>query len=280
MNRLLEGRKVLVWGDHDQPGQTAQSEICTHLKKLDPIYVREIDHSLLDTFSFPKKWDLADPLPKEAPLWAISTIINDSHPVTGNEQAIDYIEERHHIQEQLLLAQERRMESGEVGLYGEEKLLQSERATVVLCSSPQAADLGDGCFRDPRDHICLSWKTNQEGTIDFSLLEGRKVLVWGELSEQGKQEQDWVCEQLKSLDNVAVRCVDHDLMKENYSLYEGWDLSKPFPEDNTKCGPSTYGWIEDEAEEEIGSWKDIDDQYRKIDLSLGLIRDHSLEMER
>ena len=146
-------------------------------------------------------------------------------------------------------------------LYGYEKIFapENESATIVLCSSPEDADRGAEHFCESKDHICVAWKGDEQSPdIEFSILEDRKVLVWGDHSEQGKLEQQEICDQLKDYDNMFVRAVDHDLMDE-HGFTENWSLAEDLPSENdTNCDWYTCTWMENDAEEVQNSWKEID----------------------
>lgn len=282
----LEGRKVLVWGDNDGPGKQAQLDVCEELKKLENVAVKAIDHKILEKNKFPEKWDLADPMPKGTGDCFIQEMMENSPEVQGSFNEIERIHARQVIQEKIDLAEVRRAESGKAGLYGIEKVFKNDRATVVLVSSPEAADRGAEHFLMKEDHVCVAWNGGskgidghpQENELDFSALEGRKVLVWGDHNEPGKEAQQNICNQLTSLDNVAVRAVDHELMDE-FGFTEGWDLSKELPKESIRCDFYTCTWIEDEAKKEMGSWSTIDDHHRELDKELGLDKDRGMELD-
>lgn len=280
----LEDRKVLVWGDNDEPGRKAQLNVCEELKKLENVAVKAIDYKLLEERNFPDKWDLADALPKNYSEMTIQAIKDDAKEIIGDFDKIDHFHEKQAAKEKFELADQRRIESGMSGLYGAQKLFENERAIVVLCSSPEAADRGAEHFLMKEDHVCVSWNGGAKGTpghpnekeLDFSVLEGRKVLVWGDHNEPGKEIQQGICDQLKSLDNVAVKSVDHELM-DQFGFIDGWNLSKELPKENVRCDFYTCTWIEDEAKKEIGLWDDIDAHYRKLDKERGLDIDRGME---
>lgn len=61
----LQGRKVLVWPDNDQPGYDAAERVCSELKKVGVESLHLVNKEDLKR-QFPEKWDLADPLPAGA----------------------------------------------------------------------------------------------------------------------------------------------------------------------------------------------------------------------
>ncbi len=279
----LEGRKVLVWGDNDEAGRKAQSDVCKELKKLDHIAVKAIDHTMLKEKNFSEKWDLADPLPKNCSEMTIQILKDKAVETIGSFDQMDRFYEKQVIQEKIDLAEKQRIVSGKSGLYGIEKVFENERTTVVLVSSPEAADKGADHFLIKEDHVCVSWNGGAKGAeghsheneIDFSALEGRKVLVWGDHDDTGKEVQKDICEQLKEYDNMAVKAVNHDLMDQK-GIIEGWSLADDFSK-ASHCGFYTCTYLENDADKVVGEWRDIDDKYRELDKELGLDKDRGLE---
>lgn len=58
----LKGREVYLWPDNDPAGFGAADDIYEVLVELGPKFLKQVDCSFLER-KFPKKWDLADPLP-------------------------------------------------------------------------------------------------------------------------------------------------------------------------------------------------------------------------
>ncbi len=195
----------------------------------------------------------------------VPEIIDTSEMVST---AIEAIEDQKFLKNQLQIAEDNIFkyekscnDLNKSTLYGYEKIFapENENATIVLCSSSEAADRGVDHFCESEDHICVSWDGNEKSLdVDFSILEDRKVLVWGDHNEQGQIEQQEICSQLKEYDNMFVRAVDHDLMDE-HGFTEDWSLANDLPDENdTRCDWYTCTWMENEAEEVQNSWKEID----------------------
>ena len=69
---------------------------------------------------------------------------------------------------------------------------ECERSIVVLCASQDEANKAAENFKE-KDYVFVSSENDKqkEREVDFSILEGRKVLVWGE----GKED---ICIKLKN----------------------------------------------------------------------------------
>lgn len=143
-------------------------------------------------------------------------------------------------------------QNGKHPLYGLEKLDSNPLATVVIVEGEKAADFGSEKFLDSDKHICLSWSggASSVSKADWSALEGRKVLVWGDYDGAGMRAQLEVCVELKKLDNVAVRAIDHDLLYER-DFPNKWDLADPLPEGASE---TSIHYIKSKAKPIIGDF--------------------------
>lgn len=159
-------------------------------------------------------------------------------------------------------------ENGKTSLYGLEKLNKNPNAVVVIVEGEKAADLGAEKFLDKKGHICLSWAggVNRVSKADWSQLEGRKVLVWGDHDTPGQKAQLEVCQELKKLSAVAVKAIDHKMLEER-NFPEKWDLADPLPEEKSDFSIQI---IKDGAEKIIGNFHTIDHQLEK---ELGIDKD-------
>lgn len=79
----LIGRDVLIWPDNDQAGFDAAKKICSELRKLGTKSLRVVDEKSLEK-TFPPKWDLADPIPKEKRNNLILSFL-----LSANEKSVD-----------------------------------------------------------------------------------------------------------------------------------------------------------------------------------------------
>ena len=61
----LIGRNVIVWPDNDKPGVQAGLDVCSELRRIGVQSLKMVDPLSLKK-SYPEKWDLADPLPKDS----------------------------------------------------------------------------------------------------------------------------------------------------------------------------------------------------------------------
>ena len=59
---VLNGRNVVVWPDNDIAGFKAAGELCVSLRKVGVGSLKVVGEKMLQ--EFPKKWDIADPLPQ------------------------------------------------------------------------------------------------------------------------------------------------------------------------------------------------------------------------
>jgi hypothetical protein len=168
-------------------------------------------------------------------------------------------------------------QSGKHPLYGLEKLESNPLATVVIVEGEKAADLGAEKFLDPDKHICLSWSggASSVSKADWSALEGRKVLVWGDYDSAGMRAQHEVCAELKKLDNIAIKVIDHDLLYER-DFPNKWDLADPLPE---KASEASIHYIESKAKPVIGDFNEIEKQVEKqLGLDKNLDKGFGLEL--
>jgi hypothetical protein len=146
-------------------------------------------------------------------------------------------------------------QNGKHPLYGLEKLEDNPLATVVIVEGEKAADFGAEKFLDPDKHICLSWSggVSSVSKADWSALKGRKVLVWGDYDGAGIRAQHEVCAELKKLDNVVVRAIDHYLLYER-DFPNKWDLADPLPE---RASKSSINYIESNAKSIVENFNSL-----------------------
>lgn len=72
----LTGKQVVVWPDNDSAGFKASEEVCKELRGVGVKSLKVVDREILQR-SLPKKWDLADELPKNLPKsFTKDTILN------------------------------------------------------------------------------------------------------------------------------------------------------------------------------------------------------------
>ena len=149
-------------------------------------------------------------------------------------------------------------QNGKHPLYGLEKLESNLLATVVIVEGEKAADFGAEKFLDPDNHICLSWPggASSVSKADWSDLEGRKVLIWGDYDAAGIRAQHEVCEELKKLDNVAVKAINHDLLNEK-DFPNKWDLADPLPE---RVSKDFIDYVEKSGKSIVGNFSEIERQ--------------------
>lgn len=149
-------------------------------------------------------------------------------------------------------------QNGKHPLYGLEKLESNPLATVVIVEGEKAADFGAEKFLDPDNHICLSWPggASSVSKADWSDLEGRKVLIWGDYDAAGIRAQHEVCEELKKLDNVAVKAINHDLLNEK-NFPNKWDLADPLPE---RVSKDFIDYVEKSGKLIVGNFSTIERQ--------------------
>ena len=151
-------------------------------------------------------------------------------------------------------------ENGKTPLYGLDKLDKNPRATVVVVEGEKAADFGSDKFLDKESYICMSWAGGAQGVskADWTPLEGRKVLVWGDHDAPGEKAQLDVCKELKKLDRVVVKAIDHELLDQR-NFPEKWDLADELPEG---CSDLTINTLKNDAEAII-------ENHPKMESSLG-----------
>lgn len=99
---------------------------------------------------------------------------------------------------------------------------------MIIVEGEKSADFGAEKFLDPDNHICLSWPggASNVSKADWFALEGRKALIWGDYDAARIRAQHEVCEELKKLDNVAVKAINHNLLSEK-NFPNKWDLADP-----------------------------------------------------
>ncbi len=72
----LAGRHVVIWGDHDEPGEAFGQEVAMLCHEARAASVRIVEVPA----DFPAKWDLADDLPEGWTVDGLRTLIDDSKP--------------------------------------------------------------------------------------------------------------------------------------------------------------------------------------------------------
>jgi len=218
-------------------------------------YEREINNAGDQTFSALKLPDLeiSNNITNEASRAIGKDIIN----TVEKEAEKQLLLEQQQIQMQKLFTyRERCLFSGNEQIYGMESMFKSEceRSIVVLCASQEQADKATENFKE-KDYVFVSSENDKQKDreVDFSILEGRKVLVWGE----GKED---ICIKLKDYENMHVRTLESDLTKEHSTLSE-WDIKK-------------------ESEKVIGDWEKVDEKNLELDKHFELEneRDHGMEL--
>ena len=149
-------------------------------------------------------------------------------------------------------------QNGKHPLYGLEKLKSNPLATVVIVEGEKAADFGAEKFLDPDNHICLSWSggASSVSKADWFALEGRKALIWGDYDAAGIRAQHEVCEELKKLDNVAVKAINHNLLSEK-NFPNKWDLADPLPDGVSR---DFIEYVEKSGKSIVGNFSTIERQ--------------------
>jgi Ti-type conjugative transfer relaxase TraA len=186
---------------------------------------------------------------------------------------IELVNEELRIQEAVLDRQE--MQLNKLAVYHEECLkygkspiegienifsAEHERDIVVLCRSQKEADFASENFqqegsvfislggenindRELSIEDSLHFERELENDVDLSILEGRKVLVWGDelerISTLEKFQGDYV--------NMHVREIDFDFVLDD---------------------PADFR--EADAEVVSGSWLEVEEQEQKLDVELGI----------
>lgn len=139
---------------------------------------------------------------------------------------------------------------------------ENERSVVVLCQSQLEADeasrLNDqegyvfvsmerGAIESSGSHEndlsvedSIHFERGIENNVDLSILEDRKVLVWG-----GELERLDILEQLACHENMHVRETDHDFL-------------------------SSESLKDMQTQEVIGSWTELERQEKQLDVQLGI----------
>jgi Ti-type conjugative transfer relaxase TraA len=79
----IRDKKVIIWPDNDKPGFDAADNLAKTLKREGVSSLKIVDRDTLEK-EFPKKWDLADPLPAGKSLTDVMTLLK-----SGSEIAID-----------------------------------------------------------------------------------------------------------------------------------------------------------------------------------------------
>ena len=118
--------------------------------------------------------------------------------------------------------------TGKSQLYGLEKLKTHPNATVIIVEGEKAADLGAEKFKN-KEVICMSWPGGARAVkkADWSPLEGRSIVVWGDNDAPGRKAQKDVCEELQKLNSATIRAVDQEELKK--CAPEKWDLGDEIP---------------------------------------------------
>jgi Ti-type conjugative transfer relaxase TraA len=216
-------------------------------------YEREISDAQDQTFGALKLPDLeiSKNITNEASIAIGKDIIN----TVEKEAEQQLLLERQQIQMQKLFTyQEKCLFNGNEQIHGAERMFtpDHERSVVVFCASQEQAKKAAENFKQ-KDYVFVASGNEHQKDIDFSILEGRKILVWGE-------EQDKLCDKLKNYENMHVRTTDHDFVRDD---------------------ANRMGWmIEQKAHKEIGSWEKIDEKNLELDKHFGLEneRDHGIEL--
>lgn len=166
--------------------------------------------------------------------------------------------------EKLAVYQDRCQSSGMEAIQNIESIFttENERSIVVLCQSQLEADEASR-LNDQKGYVFVSiesaaiessgahendlsvkdslhFEKGIENNVDLSILEDRKVLVWGEESERLD-----ILEQLSLHENMHVRETDHDFLSSE----------------------SLKGM---QSQEVIGSWPELEKQEKQLDVQLGI----------
>ena len=130
-----------------------------------------------------------------------------------------------------------------------------------MLKEKKTADLGREKFLNKKGYICLSWSggASSVSKADWSLLENRKVLIWGDNDKPGRKAQADICKELNKLDHVAVRAIDHNILEKN-KFPEKWDLADPMPEGFSRI---TINSIAKESDKIRGNFKEIEKMIQK-----------------
>ena len=185
-------------------------------------------------------------------------------PLTNEELRIqEAVLDRQEMQlEKLAVYHEGCLEYGRSPIEGIESIFSAEheRDVVVLCRSQEEADFATENFqqegsvfislegenvndRELSIEDSLHFEREMENDIDLSILEDRKVLVWGDelerISTLEKFQGDYV--------NMHIREIDFDFVLDDPKAFR-----------------------EADAEVVSGSWLEVEEQEQKLDVELGI----------
>ena len=148
---------------------------------------------------------------------------------------------------------------------------ENERSIVVLCQSQLEADEASRLNEQEgyvfvsmesatiersgshENHMSvedsLHFKKDIENNVDLSILEDRKVLVWG-----GELERLDILEQLATYENMHVRETDHDFL-------------------------SSEALKDMQSQEVLGCWTELEKQEKQLDVQLGIEQEQQRSFE-
>lgn len=109
-------------------------------------------------------------------------------------------------------------------LYGLDRLANKPDAIVIVCEGEKAADAATELFPE-YVAVTSSHGSNSARTADWSLLEGRKVIIWPDSDEAGAKYAHAVEEILLEVGTKSVAIVS---IPETFP--EKWDLADSLPE--------------------------------------------------
>ena len=176
--------------------------------------------------------------------------------------------------EKLAVYQDHCQSSGREPIQNIESLFtpENERSVVVLCQSQIEADEASK-LNDQEGYVFISmesaaiessgshendlsvedslhFESGIENNVDLSILEDRKVLVWGD-----ELERLDILEQLSLHENMHVRETDHDFL-------------------------SSESWKDMQSQEVIGSWTELEKQEKQLDVQLGIEQEEQQQQQR
>ncbi len=116
-------------------------------------------------------------------------------------------------------------------LYNLQALKSKPSATVLIVEGEKTADAAQEVFPE---YACLTWPGGSHAVskTDWSLLQGRKAIVWPDNDDPGYKAADKLVVELKKKGLTEIRKVNTRVLEKKFP--QKWDLADPLPEGVSK----------------------------------------------